>query len=80
MSLPQLAGGLPAHVAEDVPGTGRLDDRDVGAVDQLVEGRRRFRVARVRDDLAVDVDPVTIAAHRSVVKLHRLVADARGGA
>src|SRR5439155_11998860 len=58
---------------EHVPRSGRLDDSHVGALDQLVERRGRFGVPGIGDDLAVDMDPVTGAAHRAVIQLHRLV-------
>src|SRR2546427_452888 len=75
MTLPQLRRRLPAHVAEDVARTGRLDNRGVGSLDQLVQWRCGLGVAGVGHDLAVDVDAISIAAHGPVVQLDALVLD-----
>src|SRR5438874_181130 len=77
MALAQPCRRLPARVAEHVPWAGGLDDGDVGVLDQLVERCGRLGVARIGEDLAVEVDAVPIAAHRAVVELDGLVPHAR---
>src|SRR4029077_8663653 len=76
----ELSCGFPAHVAENIPRTGRLDNRDVRAIDQLLERRGRFGVSRVRKDAVVDADAVTVRPAGAVVELDRLVLVTRDGA
>src|SRR5437899_662613 len=73
VALLQGAGGFPAHVTENVAGTRSLDDRDVGAVDQRVQRRGRLRVTRISEDPIAELDPVAVAAGRTVVELDGLV-------
>src|SRR2546421_11603511 len=78
MAFLERRRGLPAHVAEDVARTGRLDDRDVGPVDQPLQRRGGLGVARVRKNLAAEVDPVAVAAGRAVVQRDGLIAITAG--
>src|SRR6266699_1933007 len=77
VALLQGAGGFPAHVTENVAGTRRLDDRDVGAVDQRVQRRGRLGVARISENPVAELDPVAVAAGRTVVELDGLVLVSR---
>ena len=66
---------LPAEVRVGLPGAGRLDDRDLGALDQAVQRWARDAVTRIGEQAAADPQPVAGAAARPVVELDRLVVD-----
>jgi hypothetical protein len=69
----QFGGGFPAHVAENVTRARGFHDRDVSAINQLIEGSCRLGVARVGQDLAINTDAVARGAAGAVVQLDRLV-------
>src|SRR2546428_7296305 len=73
VALLQGGGGLPAHVTENVAGTGRLDDRDIGAVHQCVKRRSRLGATRAGEDPVAELDAVAIATGRTVVESDGLV-------
>src|SRR5438067_2481721 len=75
LRVPLLERGsrLPAHVAEYIARTRRLDDRHIGAVHQPLERGRRLGVTGVGEDLAADMEPVAVAAGGTVVQLYGLV-------
>src|SRR5258708_12334537 len=69
----QLGRRLPAHVAEHVARAGRLDDRDVGSIHQLVQGSGHLGIAGVGEDSAVDLDSIAVAATGALADLARLL-------
>src|SRR5689334_1960527 len=73
MALLQGRGRLPAHVTENVARTRRLDDRDVGAVDERVQRCGRLSITRIGEDLVSELDAVAVAACRAMVELDGLV-------
>src|SRR5258708_39401864 len=73
MTLLQGFSRFPAHVAEDVSRPGRLDDGDIGSLDERVQRSRRLGVSRVGDELAFDPDAVAVGAARPVVELDGFV-------
>src|SRR5260221_9029689 len=73
VALLQGPSGFPAHVTENVARPRRLDDRDVGAIDQRVEGRGRLGVTGVGEQAITELDSVAVAAGRTVVELDGLV-------
>src|SRR5712692_7944296 len=76
----ELTSRFPAHMAEDVAGSRRLDDRHVRPLDQRVQRSGRLGVARIGEDAAIDLDAIAVAAARPVVELDRLVFVTGGGA
>ena len=79
VAVPERVRLLPAEVRVRMPGAGGLDDGDLGALDQAIQGRGRDAVARIGEEAAADPQPVAGAAARPVVELDRLVVDPGNG-
>src|SRR5205823_8297585 len=67
---------LPSGVSVRMAGTGGLGDHDVGAGDQLLEGRCHLGVAGVGQNPVREVQAIPGAAAAAVVEAHGFIADA----